>query len=85
MFVKMKHFIYAALLLLTLPFIISCGDDDVELDSYIIGKWHSYKMIGHYPDEAISIPVSKTGEGSQSYIELIFNNGGSVVGKAERV
>ena len=60
----------------------ACGnddEDDVNISSYIIGKWHSYKLVGYYQQKEIALNVEKNGANSVSYIELQFNKDGTVV------
>ena len=63
----------------------SCSKDDddanFDLNSYIIGTWHSYKATiyiqgGPYSGKSADIEVNKTGQYSQSYVEFTFQDGG---------
>lgn len=64
---------------------VSCSKDDdnanIDLKSYIIGSWHSYKATvyvtgGQYSGESAEVGISKTGQYSQSYLEFTFQDGG---------
>ena len=62
----------------------SCGDNDdtpINLNT-ILGTWHSYKMIGYAQGEKVSMDISKTGNGSEAYIEITFYNNGQYIGHA---
>lgn len=63
----------------------SCSKDDdnadFDLNSYIVGTWHSYKATvyaqgSQYGGQSAEVEISKTGQYSQSYIELTFQDGG---------
>lgn len=65
----------------------SCSKDDdnavFDLNSYIIGSWHSYKGTiyitgGQYGGNSQDVEISKTGQLSQSYFEFTFQNAGRV-------
>ncbi|MBP5374731.1 MAG: lipocalin family protein [Bacteroidaceae bacterium] len=65
----------------------SCSKDDddanFDLNSYIIGTWHSYKATiyiqgGPYSGKSADIEVNKTGQYSQSYVEFTFKDGGQM-------
>ncbi|MBO4592743.1 MAG: hypothetical protein J5678_00920 [Bacteroidaceae bacterium] len=65
--------------------LVGCSNDDddtpVNLKSYAIGTWHSYKAImyyldGEYAGESQEVTISKTGEYSDAYWELkLYQNG----------
>ena len=68
---------------LMMPLMVSCGSDDeeVELNSYIVGTWHSYKAIYNYYNyegEIITQEVTKTGDFSSAYYEMIFKKDGTM-------
>lgn len=65
----------------------SCSKDDdnaeVDLNTYIIGSWRSYKGTvyvtgGQYSGTSQDVEISKTGQLSQSYFEFTFQDGGRV-------
>lgn len=65
--------------LMMLPLVSACGDDDEpNLDSYILGTWHSYKAKAYYMGETISMPIDRTGAMSSVYWEMTFRKGGSM-------
>lgn len=58
-------------------------DDNFDLNSYIIGSWHSFKGTvyvtgGQYSGISQDVEISKTGQFSQSYVVLTFQDGGRV-------
>ena len=64
--------------------LVGCSKDDdtpVDLKSYAIGSWHSYKatvffLDGKYAGESEEVTISKTGEYSEVYWELeLYENG----------
>lgn len=63
----------------------SCSKDDdnedFNLNTYIVGTWHSYKITvyvqgGQYSGQSVDAEISKTGQYSESYVELTFKEGG---------
>lgn len=63
----------------TMIFIVSCGgDDEVDLDNYLTGKWHSYKAVVSAQNKSIDVNVSKTGKNSQFYYEVVFKSDNKV-------
>lgn len=61
----------------------SCGDDDdddIVLESYIIGKWHSYKYVFHMNGESKTMDISKTGPYSSIYFEYDFKSDNTMIG-----
>lgn len=72
---------FGMLLALMMPLLVfnACGDDDdVELDSYIIGKWTSYQLKVSLNNEEKTFDITKTGKYSIYYCELNFKNNGIV-------
>lgn len=65
---------------------VSCGGDDVDetinVNSYIIGTWHSFKATGYAQGESVTLDISKNGEYSSAYLELVFNSDGTVIGSS---
>ena len=59
----------------------SCSDDDedVVLESFIIGKWHSYKVTFYGYGEPETFNISKDGDWSMVYYEFDFQNDGNVI------
>lgn len=62
--------------------LVGCSKDDdapVDLKTYAIGTWHSYKatvyfLDGEYAGESEEAMISKTGQYSDMYWELNFQN-----------
>jgi len=58
----------------------ACSDDDDDdyiynrLDTYIIGKWHSYKGVVTMNGEKETTEITKNGEYSAAYFEIEFKN-----------
>jgi hypothetical protein len=59
----------------------SCSDDDedVVLESYIIGNWHSYKAVSYNQGESKTLNISKDGDWSSMYFEFDFENDGTAI------
>ena len=77
----MKKILSLLLVSLMIPFIVSCSSDDdenVEINSYIVGTWHSYKVTYNYEGEKITQEVTKTGDFSSAYYEIIFKQDGTM-------
>jgi hypothetical protein len=65
--------------------VTSCGGDDeddepINVSSYILGTWHTFKATGYAQGESITLQISKAGEYSGAYIEMTFKSDGIVVG-----
>lgn len=62
----------------------SCGGDDddepINVKSYILGTWRTFKAVGYAQGESVTLQISKTGEYSEAYIEMTFKSDGTVVG-----
>ena len=64
---------------------ISCGSDgsgnvnNVPLNSYIIGSWHSYRGVVYASGNTYNVDIDKTGEMSAAYFEFVFQEGGKVI------
>ena len=69
------------MILLPLFLFTACGDDDdsVAMESYIIGKWHSYKAVVSANNQSVDLDVSKTGQYSVFYYEMTFKNDNTVI------
>ena len=81
----MKKILSVFLLIgMMMPVWVSCSSDDeeeVDLNSYIVGTWHSYKVTYNYEDyegETITQEVTKTGDFSSAYYEMIFKQDGTM-------
>lgn len=61
---------------------VSCGSDDDEevadVNSYIVGEWHSYKATIYYEGQQVTKEVTKTGEFSSAYFEMLFKIDGTM-------
>lgn len=79
---RIKYYGMIIVLLFTaLSFNACSSDDDIEianLESYIKGKWHSYRAVVSANNESIEVPVTKTGQYSAFYWEIIFKEGNKV-------
>ena len=64
-------------LLSTLIMFTGCSkdEDDAPLESYIIGRWHSYKATVFLNGEKHEMEITKTGLLSLAYCEVNFKNG----------
>ena len=62
----------------------SCSNDDddkvVDTENEIIGTWKSYKAVVYGQGQSATVSISKTGEYSDSYIEITFEKGGKAIG-----
>lgn len=68
-----------ALLFAALSF-SACSSDDAEedIDTYLKGKWYSYKAVVSAQNRTVDLDVSKTGQNSQLYYETVFKDGGKL-------
>jgi len=68
------------LLLVALSFNACSSDDDeiINIDSYLKGKWYSYKAVVSAQDKSVDIAVTKTGQYSQFYYEMLFRDDNKV-------
>ena len=66
----------------------SCSKDDdnadFDLNSYIVGTWHSYKAVGYvqggpYYGQSYELQIEKTGQWAEAYIECNFFEGNKVI------
>jgi hypothetical protein len=75
------------LVALMVAMFVGCSKDDdnsgdvSNLKTYIIGSWHSYKgtayfLGGEYSGESEEVSISKTGEFSEAYYEIKFQDAG---------
>jgi len=69
-----------AMLLAVLSFNACSGDDDSEMpiDSYLKGKWHSYKAVVSAQNQSVELDVTKTNQYSQFYYEAVFKDNNKV-------
>ena len=80
----MKAMKYRSILMLMvamLPAIVSCGSDDEEpadINSYIIGYWHSSYFESFANGQSAKGDIDKTGAASSAYFEFTFNSDGKV-------
>lgn len=54
-------------------------DDDVILEDYIVGTWHSYKMVVFLNGEQQTLNISRDGLYSELYIEGVFKADGTCI------
>lgn len=78
---------YVLLMMSTFVLLTSCDKDDdnfdnVNVSDYIIGTWHSYKIVGHWNNQTIESEVTKTNEFSVSYGEITFRKDGRCISSA---
>lgn len=69
------------LLAMLLPVVSSCSSDDddpVDLKTYIVGTWSSYKGTVYYLGQTTDVTVDKTGAMSVAYFEMTFRADGSM-------
>ncbi len=81
----MKKILNLLLVGLMIPFIVSCSSDDdenVDINNYIVGAWHSYKATVYYEGKSASVDITKSGQYSDMYIEISFNQDGTMVESA---
>lgn len=59
----------------------SCKSDDEEvpLESYIKGSWHSYKGVAKVAGESETVDISKSGTYYFAYAEMDFHDGGQAI------
>ena len=67
------------LLMIFIPIIQSCGDDEVDLNSYIVGEWRSFKISVQLAQQNVEVEVEKAGLNSQAYCEMTFKKDGSCI------
>ena len=81
----MKHFyqtfVLISIISLGLIGFNSCSDDDddVNIESYIKGKWCSYKADISANNKTVKLNISRTGEYSVFYYEFEFKDNNKVV------
>lgn len=59
----------------------SCKSDDEEvpLESYIKGSWHSYKGVAKVAGKSETVDISKSGTYYFAYAEMDFHDGGQAI------
>ncbi len=75
----MKRLLFVMVLAVCAVVLVSCGKDDditpdVDLKSYIIGTWHSYKMTAYANGQYKSADITKNNEYSAAYMEMDFSS-----------
>lgn len=80
----MKRFLFLIMMAVSLVVFSSCGKDDdtnqdVDLKSYIVGTWHSYRMTAFGNGKQVSADVTKNNEYSAAYMEMNFSSNGTVI------
>ena len=81
----MKRFVFFMVMaLLGAVGFASCnGNDedyaDVDLSTYILGSWHSYKLTVYGGGESVTADITKNNEYSVSYLEMNFLEDGKVI------
>ena len=75
----MKKLLFVMVLDVCAVVFVSCGKDDyiapdVDLKSYIIGTWHSYKMTAYANGQYKSADITKNNEYSAAYMEMNFSS-----------
>lgn len=78
---NIKFFWNLLFLITVLPIITSCGsdDEDISIDNYLIGKWHTYKAVVSAQNQSVDLDVTKTNQYSQVYYEAVFMSNYKVV------
>ena len=71
----MKRLLFVMVLAVCAVVLVSCGKDDyiapdVDLKSYIIGTWHSYKITAYANGQYKSADITKINEYSAAYMEM---------------
>lgn len=78
---QIKNVCFWVFMMMAVLVISSCGGDDsqpVDLNSYILGNWRSYRVTGFYQGETINMDVDKTGPLSMVYWEMNFKQNGII-------
>ena len=75
----MKRLLFVMVLAVCAVVLVSCGKDDyiapdVDLKSYIIGTWHSYKITAYANGQYKSADITKINEYSAAYMEMNFSS-----------
>ena len=80
---NMKKYLLLVIMAVCAVAFSSCGKDDevnpdVDLKSYIIGTWHSYRMTAYANGQYKSADITRYNEYSAAYIEMVFNADGGM-------
>lgn len=80
----MKRFLFLIMMTVSLVVFSSCGKDDdtaqdVDLKSYIVGTWHSYRMTAFGNGKQVSADITKNNEYSALYVEMNFSSNGTII------
>ncbi len=68
--------IFLTVILATLMFGACSSDNDapVSIDTYLKGKWYSYKAVVTVQNQSVELDITKNGQYSVSYLELVFKD-----------
>lgn len=71
---KVIKFLSMLMLVMAMPVLMSCGDDEEEpLESVIVGKWYTYKaQVINTNGNKVIVDVTQTGEYAPLYLEVNF-------------
>lgn len=78
---KIKYYGMIIAMLLAVISFNSCSSDDnneIPIDSYLKGKWYSYKAVVSANNQSVEVEVSKTNQYSQFYYEADFRDNNQV-------
>ena len=79
---KAIKFLSMLMLVMALPVLVSCGDDEDEpLESVILGKWYSYKATVSNSYGKKTVDVTQNGEYAAFYMEANFASNKTVIVK----
>ena len=80
---KLIKFLSMLMLVMALPMLFSCGDDDEgePLESVIVGKWYSYKATVSNSYGKRTVDVTQSGEYAGLYMEVTFSSNKTAVVK----
>lgn len=73
----MKKIITLLLLFVTVFAFNGCSSDDdasAPIDTYLKGKWHSYKAVVSAQNQSVEVDVTQTNQYSQFYYEAYFKD-----------
>ena len=72
---KAIKFLSMLMLVMAMPVLMSCGDDEEEepLESVIIGKWYTYKALAtNIYGNKVVLDITQNGEYATLYLEVNF-------------
>lgn len=79
---KATKFLSMLMLVMALPVLISCGDEEEEPpENVVVGKWYSYKALVSNSLGKRTVDVTQNGEYAAFYMEAIFSSNGTGVVK----